>query len=112
MPLMWVIVMLGCGLRFSKNRYECECSERKTGRGGSSCVCFLHQAKLLFTLSHMVLISRPVAVVAGWQSYSSYAFVLGWVLWEKYVSLIHSLDETFCVTSYHEFDRTHEEEGG
>lgn len=58
----------------------------------------------------MVLISRPVAVVAGWQSYSSYAFVLGWVLWEKYVSLIHSLDETFCVTSYHEFDRAHEEE--
>lgn len=66
----------------------------------------------LLSLSHMVLISRPVAVVAGWQSYSSYAFVLGWVLWEKYVSLIHSLDETFCVTSYHEFDRTHEEEGG
>lgn len=53
----------------------------------------------------MVLISRPVAVIVGWQTYSSYVFVLG-VLGEKYVSLIHSLDETFTAASYYEHDRT------
>lgn len=53
----------------------------------------------------MVLISRPAAVAVGSQSYSSYVFVL-WVLWEKCVSLIHSLDETLTAVSYHEHDRT------
>lgn len=46
-----------------------------------------------------------MAVVFGWQSYSSYVLVLGGVLGEKYVSLTHSLDETFTAASYDEHDR-------
>lgn len=44
-------------------------------------------------------------MVVGWQSYSSYVFVLG-VLREKCVSLIHSLDETLTTASYYEHDRS------